>query len=76
MHLSGARLPVGAEGRFRTDLSVDWLVTVVYSLFHATAEAVNDGRLERADAADVPEATILPVVAAGPFRAAGREPSQ
>jgi AcrR family transcriptional regulator len=63
-----------AEGRFRADLSVDWLLTVVYSLFHAAAEAVNDGRLERARAADVLEATILPVLAhtADPTQRAGK----
>lgn len=53
-----------AQGGFRTDLPVDWLVTVVYGLFHAAAEAVNEGRLDRADAAGVLEATILPVLAA------------
>jgi AcrR family transcriptional regulator len=62
-----------AEGRFRPDLSVEWLVTVVYSLFHAAAEAVNDGRLERARAADVLEATILPALAAGRPGGASRE---
>jgi AcrR family transcriptional regulator len=53
-----------AEGGLRTDLPIDWLVTVVYSLFHAAAEAVNDGRLDRTDAGDVLEATILPLLAA------------
>lgn len=53
-----------AEGQFRTDLPTDWLVTVLYSLFHAAAEAVNEGRLERADAADVLATTILPLLAA------------
>jgi AcrR family transcriptional regulator len=52
-----------AEGRFRTDLPVEWLVTAVYSLFHAAAEAVNDGRLERTDAEYVLESTILPLLA-------------
>ncbi len=53
-----------AEGVFRRDLPVDWLVTVIYSLFHAAAEDVNVGRLRRADAADVLEATLLPLLAA------------
>jgi AcrR family transcriptional regulator len=53
-----------AEGRLRSDLPIDWLVTVVYSLFHAAAEAVNDGRLERTRAENVLESTILPLLAA------------
>lgn len=53
-----------AEGRFRRDLPVDWLVMVVYSLFHAAAERVNSGQLDRADAPAVLDATILPVLAA------------
>jgi AcrR family transcriptional regulator len=53
-----------AEGVFRTDLPVGWLVTVIYSLFHAAAGDVNVGRLQRADAADVLEATLLPLLAA------------
>jgi TetR/AcrR family transcriptional repressor of mexCD-oprJ operon len=48
----------------RSDLPIDWLVTVVYSLFHAAAEAVNDGRLERTRAENVLESTILPLLAA------------
>jgi AcrR family transcriptional regulator len=53
-----------AEGVFRSDLPVAWLVTVIYSLFHAAAEDVNRGRLRREDAPDVLEATILPLLAA------------
>jgi AcrR family transcriptional regulator len=52
------------DGRFRTDLPVDWLVTVVYSLMHAAAESVNAGRLDRDDAAAVIVATIIPVLGA------------
>jgi hypothetical protein len=39
-------------------------VTVLYSRFHAATEAANEGRLDRADAADVLAATILPLLAA------------
>lgn len=53
-----------AEGVFRTDLPTGWLVTVIYSLFHAAAEDVNVGRLRRADAAGVLEATLLPMLTA------------
>jgi AcrR family transcriptional regulator len=57
-----------AEGVFRTDLPVDWLVTVIYSLSHAAAEDVNVGRLRREDAADVLEASVLPLLTAGSRR--------
>lgn len=58
-----------AEGVFRTDLPAGWLVTVIYSLFHAAAEDVNVGRLRREEAADVLEASLLPLLAAGNRRA-------
>jgi AcrR family transcriptional regulator len=47
-----------AERSIRTDLSADWLVTVCYSLMHGAAEAVSEGRLDRADAADALENTV------------------
>lgn len=53
-----------AEGVFRTDLPAGWLVTVIYSLFHAAAEDVNVGRLRREEAAGVLEASLLPLLAA------------
>jgi AcrR family transcriptional regulator len=52
-----------AEGVFRTGLPTGWLITVIYSLFHAAAEDVNVGRLRRADAPGVLEATLLPMLA-------------
>jgi AcrR family transcriptional regulator len=58
-----------AEGRFRTDLSVAWLATVVYGLFHAAAEAVNAGELDQTDAPAVLEATLLPLLATPTRRA-------
>jgi len=48
-----------ATGEFRTDLPVAWLVTVCYSLFHAAAAEVRDGRLDPASAADVLEGTLV-----------------
>lgn len=51
-----------AEGVFRTDLPVEWLVSVIYSLFHAAAADVNAGVLPREDAADVLVATLLPML--------------
>lgn len=53
-----------AEGVFRTDLPPAWMASVIYSLFHAAAEDVNVGRLRRADAAAVLEATLLPILEA------------
>jgi len=47
-----------AEGVFRTDLPRDWLVDVCYSLFHAAARAVGEGRLDPAATPDLLEATI------------------
>jgi AcrR family transcriptional regulator len=47
------------EGAFRTDLPRDWLVTVMYSLLHATADEVLAGRLDPGEAPDVLEATVL-----------------
>jgi AcrR family transcriptional regulator len=51
------------EGVFRDDLPVTWLVTTVYSLFHAAAEDIPAGRLRPADAAGVLQATILAALA-------------
>ncbi len=51
------------EGVFRTDLSLSWLVTTVYSLLHAAAEDVNAGRLRRDNAPDVLQATLLATLA-------------
>lgn len=65
-----------AEGAFRTDLPCDWLATTIYSIVHAAADAVDADRLDAAAAADVLEATLLPVLlpppnAPGPARDAG-----
>lgn len=46
------------EGAFRIDLPRSWLVIVCYSLFHAAAQAVDEGQLEPSDATDVLEATL------------------
>lgn len=48
-----------AEGAFRTDLPLGWLVTTFYSLIHAAADDVNARRLASKDAARVLEATLL-----------------
>ncbi|MEV7443423.1 hypothetical protein AB0O22_20185 [Streptomyces sp. NPDC091204] len=46
-------------GDLRTDLSADWLVTVVYSLVHAAAAEVQAGRMDPADAPEVLTSTVL-----------------
>jgi AcrR family transcriptional regulator len=53
-----------ADGSFRADLPRTWLVTTIYSLVHAAAAEVDAGRLEPEAAADVLEATLLPMLEA------------
>ncbi|MCX5198154.1 TetR/AcrR family transcriptional regulator [Streptomyces sp. NBC_00249] len=53
-------------GEVRGDLSVDWLVTVVYSLVHAAAAEVQAGRLDPERAPDVLTPTVLGALAAPP----------
>ncbi|WP_030710936.1 TetR/AcrR family transcriptional regulator [Streptomyces sp. NRRL F-2580] len=55
------RLVVAGQeaGDVRTDLSADWLVTVVYSLVHAAAAEVQAGRMDAADAPEVLTSTVL-----------------
>lgn len=48
-----------AAGEFRTDLPRAWLVTVCYSLFHAAAQEVREGRLDSTAATEVIEATLV-----------------
>lgn len=52
-------------GEVRSDLSVDWLVTVVYSLVHAAAAEVQAGRMSAEEAPEALTATVLAAVAAG-----------
>lgn len=53
-----------AEGAFRTDLPVDWLVQVIYTLFHAAADHARMHRVKHADARDMVQTTIHDVVTA------------
>jgi hypothetical protein len=57
-----------AAGEFRTDLPRDWLVTVCYSLFHAAAHEVREGRLDAATATEVLESTLTGALATAPSR--------
>ncbi|MFE2327640.1 hypothetical protein ACFXD5_27610 [Streptomyces sp. NPDC059385] len=51
-------------GEVRSDLSADWLVTVVCSLVHAAAAEVQAGRLDAAEAPDLLTTTVLATVRA------------
>ncbi|WP_330296358.1 TetR/AcrR family transcriptional regulator [Streptomyces sp. NBC_00503] len=50
-------------GEVRSDLSVDWLVAVVYSLVHAAAAEVQAGRMSAEEAPEALTATVLAAVA-------------
>jgi AcrR family transcriptional regulator len=55
-----------AAGEFRTDVPREWLVTVCYSLFHAAAQEVREGRLDAATATEVLEATLVVALTSRP----------
>lgn len=61
-----------AESVFRTDLPRGWLVAVCYSLFHAAAHEVDEGRLEPSGATEVLVATLRDALGAGGGRDVGR----
>ncbi|MGH2896225.1 MAG: hypothetical protein ACRDPM_23555 [Solirubrobacteraceae bacterium] len=42
-----------AEGAFRTDLPVDWLVTASLALIHGAAEGVRAGSMDSGEALEV-----------------------
>ena len=48
-----------AEGRFRTDLPVSWLVTILHAVTHAAATAVYNGEMTAQDAPRTIAATML-----------------
>ncbi|MCX4480923.1 TetR/AcrR family transcriptional regulator [Streptomyces cellulosae] len=48
-----------AEGVFRTDLPIAWLVNVLHSIMHSAAEEIRAGRLSSDRAADHITATVL-----------------
>jgi AcrR family transcriptional regulator len=62
-HVEGLLSRGRAEGVFRDDLPLSWLVTTFYSLLHAAGEDVNVGRLDPENAADVLVATLRPALA-------------
>lgn len=46
-------------GVFRTDVPVTWMVTTLYTLVHAADDEVDNGRLDRTDAASLVMRTVL-----------------
>jgi AcrR family transcriptional regulator len=56
------------EGRFRTDLPRDWLVAVVFGLFHTAAAEVNTHHIRPGAAADILDATIQTTLTPPPRR--------
>ncbi|MGH9250512.1 MAG: TetR/AcrR family transcriptional regulator [Acidimicrobiales bacterium] len=66
-----------AEGDFRADLPLSWLVATMLNLLHLTAEEVDAGRLRTDHAGEVVTATILGVLTLPPptRRAAARKRS-
>lgn len=50
-----------AEGRFRSDLPVSWLVTILHTVTHAAATAVYNGEMNAEEAPRVIAATMLGV---------------
>jgi AcrR family transcriptional regulator len=67
----GALLERGrADGSFRSDLPVGWLVTTCIAVIHACAGEVRAGRVEERDAVRILTTTIL-----GLFAGQGQEPA-
>ena len=54
------------EHRFRTDLSLDWLVATCYAILHAAADEVDAGTLSSTAAPSVLTTTILGLLGAKP----------
>jgi TetR/AcrR family transcriptional regulator, mexCD-oprJ operon repressor len=48
-----------SEGAFRSDLPLEWLVALFYTVMHGAAAEITAGRLSSADAARVITATLL-----------------
>lgn len=47
------------DGRFRTDLPLDWLITTFYAVLHAAADEADAGRISTSDAPDLLATTVL-----------------
>jgi AcrR family transcriptional regulator len=55
-----------AEGRFRADLSAQWLVSCFFAVLHAAPVEVRAGRLRETDAGAVLTSTVMSLVAPSP----------
>jgi AcrR family transcriptional regulator len=51
------------DGLFRTDLPVDWLITMFYAVLHAAADEADAGRVSPADAPDLLATTVRSLLA-------------
>jgi AcrR family transcriptional regulator len=63
-----------AQGVFRTDLPVTWLVGVVHHVLHGTAEEIRAGRVQAEDAARMIVATVQSMLAPSPRSGDGHPP--
>ena len=52
------------DGEFRTDLPLDWLVSVIYALAHAAVTEVDTGRMSGPQVADLLSVTLLDLLRA------------
>ena len=57
-----------AQGAFRTDLPITWLVNVLHHVLHGIAEEIRAGRVRTEDAARMVVATVQPMLAPSPDR--------
>ncbi|WP_406350742.1 hypothetical protein [Streptomyces sp. NBC_00658] len=48
-----------AEGAFRTDLPIAWMINVLHAVMHSAADEIRAGRLTSERAADHITATVL-----------------
>lgn len=66
-----------AQGVFRTDLPITWLVGVIHQVLHGAAQEIRADRVQTNDAARMVVATVQPILAAAPIqtRHADRPPS-
>jgi TetR/AcrR family transcriptional regulator, mexCD-oprJ operon repressor len=65
-HTLGALLERGrADGSFRSDLPVSWLVTTCIAVVHACAAEVREGRIEERDAARILTTTVRDLFTGG-----------
>jgi len=62
-HTIGALLERGrADGSFRTDMPVSWLVTACIALIHACSDGVRAGQIDEADAPRILRASIRDLI--------------